>query len=156
MADHDQEAIEEAMGRLRAADRARWQAINDLKDLGVVRSRSFVGDYGEELARRYYEVGELQPPSNAGYDLIRSDGLKVQVKTLRSSPTNFRSTIGALKPDYDLLLAIRLDADYRPVSAIEAPKEAVERHFGTGRVTWTRTLESDDQVRSISPEELLG
>jgi hypothetical protein len=151
----NQKAIDKAMARLRAADRERWKAIDDLKKLGVVRSRGFVGDYGERLAKSYYEVDELEPPSNAGYDLRRTDGKRVQVKTLRSTLTNFRTTIGTLKPDYDLLLAIRLDADYTPLAAIEAPKEIVKRYFGDGRVTWTKTFEAEDDVKKIAGDELL-
>ena len=69
---------------------------------------------------------------------------------------NPRSTIGVLQPDYDVLLAIRLDADYKPVEAIEASKEVVERHFGRGRVTWTKTFAADDAVQEITAEQLLG
>ena len=143
------------MAKLRRAEKRRSEAIEDLKDLGVVRNRGFVGAYGEELAKRYYRVRKLEPPSNAGFDLVRRDGQRVQVKTLRSTPTNPRSTIGVLQPDYDVLLAIRLDADYKPVEAIEASKEVVERHFGRGRVTWTKTFAADDAVQEITAEQLL-
>jgi len=79
---------------------------------------------------------------------------KVQVKTLRSTPGNFRRTIGRLQEDYDLLFAIRLDADYTPLEAIEVPKRIVKKYFGDGRVTWTNTFADDPAVRKITPEEL--
>jgi uncharacterized protein DUF6998 len=94
----NQEAIDKAMAKLRLAEKKRFEAIGELKELGVVRSRSFVGDYGEELAKRYYRVDELEPPSNAGYDLVRPDGKRVQVKTLRSTPTNFEPRLGLSSP----------------------------------------------------------
>jgi hypothetical protein len=151
-----EKAIEQAMAKLRAAERARWEAIGELVELEFVRSRSFVGDYGEELAKRYYRVAELEPPSNAGFDLRRQDGQRVQVRTLRSTPTNYRTTIGTLKSDYDVLLAIRLDADYTALGAIEVAKDIVERHFGTGRVTWTKTFAADPEVTVIAADDLVG
>jgi hypothetical protein len=154
--DRDEQAIDRAMRKLQAAEQRRWEAIGELKRLGAIRSRSIVGDIGEEMAKRFYGALELAPTSNRGYDLITPQGLKVQVKTLRCTPGNFRRTIGHLQEGYDLLFAIRLDADYTPREAIEAPRSVVRRYFGDGRATWTNTFGSDSSVRQISREELVG
>jgi hypothetical protein len=45
--------VEQAMERLRAAERERHAAIEELVRLGVVRSRVLVGDPGEQLAAAY-------------------------------------------------------------------------------------------------------
>lgn len=97
-------------------------------------------DLGERLAASYYEV-ELAPPSTPGYDLKTPEGLRVQVKTLRSTPGNPRSSMGVLKDPYDLLLAIRLDLDYRVDRAIELPRSVLEDHYPKGtRSSWTKAL----------------
>lgn len=122
-------------------------------DLGVIRSWGIVADYGETLAARYYGV-KLAPPSTPGYDLIARDGRRVQVRTLRMTPENARASMGVLKEPYDVLLAIRVDQDYRPLYAIEVPRRVVEQHYPAGtRTTWTKKLEKDAQ--RIEADELL-
>lgn len=145
--------LEEAMRKLVEADRARRSAVNDLKALGVVRSRSLVGDLGEVLAVRFYGV-QLEPPSAPGFDLRTPGGQRVQVRTLRCTPENFRTTVGTPNGPYDLLFAIRLDEEYQPIEAIEVPREVIEEYFGKGRVSWTRQLARHPRVRRISKMEL--
>jgi hypothetical protein len=145
--------IEAAMERLRRAERARHDAITDLIKLGAVRSRTLVGDLGEQLAADYYGV-ELEPPSTPGFDLRRPDRQRVQVRTLRATPGNFRTTVGVLSQPYDFVFAIRLDQNYSPLSAIEVPRVVVEEYFGRGRVTWTKRMENDPRVRRIEGAEL--
>lgn len=141
------------MRKLAEADRARRSAVKDLIALGVVRTRSLVGDLGETLAARFYGV-QLEPPSTPGFDLRTRDGQRVQVRTLRCTPENLRTTVGTPNRSYDLLFAIRLDAEYRPIEAIEIPREVIEEYFGEGRVSWTQRLETDPRVRRISKAEL--
>jgi hypothetical protein len=151
----DEAAIEEVMERLRASERERLAAIEELKQLGAVRSKGLVADLGERLAAAYYGV-QLAPPSTPGYDLATADGRKVQVKTLRSTPGNPRTSMGILKPPFDVLLAIRLDFDYRVERAIEVPKPVIERHYAAGtRTSWTRELEQDPDTRRIAAHELV-
>jgi hypothetical protein len=109
------------MRRLREAERMRRDAINDLRALGALRSRGLVADLDELLAADFYDV-ELAPPSTPGYDMITADGRRVQVRTLRSTPTNHRTSMGDMKEPYDTLLAIRLDEDYGPTAAFEIPR----------------------------------
>ena len=58
-----QEAVAEAMSMLLDAERARHEAISELKDLGAIRSRSIVGELGEEMAAAYYGAARA-PGSN--------------------------------------------------------------------------------------------
>jgi hypothetical protein len=150
----DGKPILAAMKRLTHAERERRAAIGELMALGVIRSRTLVGDLGEALAAAFYGV-PLPPPSNPGFDVTRHDGLRVQVRALRCTPENFRTSIGVMREPHDVLFAIRLDEDYAPLEAIEAPREAVERFFGRGRVTWTKGFASDLRVRHIPATELL-
>jgi hypothetical protein len=77
--------IDRAMERLRAAERERRAAIEELMRLGVVRSYVLVGDLGEQIAARYYGV-ELAPAFTPGHDLIDRRGRRIDIKTLRATP----------------------------------------------------------------------
>jgi hypothetical protein len=144
------------MERLRAAERERHAAIGDLVRLGAVRSRVLVGDLGEQLASAYYAV-PLAPQFTPGYDLIDSEGRRVQVKTLRGTPTRPRTIIGSVTRPCDVLLAIRLDFDYTPSEALEMPVEVAESYVGkNGRVAWTRKLATDPRVTHIRGSEFLS
>lgn len=147
------DAILAAMERLIGAERERSAAIHEMA-LGVIRSRTLVGDLGEGLAAAFYGV-PLPRKSNPGFDLIDKDGLRVQVRILRCKPENFRTSIGQMREPYDILFAIRFDESYAPLEAIEAPRAAVEDFFGLGRVTWTKRFASDPRVRCIAASELL-
>ncbi len=147
--------VEQVMEELRAVERERRRLIAKLQELGAIRSWGIVADYGETLAATYYGV-ELEPPSTPGFDLVRGDGAKVQVRTLRVTPENKRASMGVMKEPYDLLLAIRIDQDYIPIEVIEVPRGVLEAHYPAGsRTTWTKKLGEDDGVRRIPPEQLL-
>ncbi|HEX4345882.1 MAG TPA: hypothetical protein VHZ31_09995 [Solirubrobacteraceae bacterium] len=148
--------VNAAMERLRAAERERRAAIDDLIRLGVVRSRVLVGDLGEQIAATYYGV-DLAPSFTPGYDLVDRRGRRVQVKTLRGTPAAPRTIIGEIKEPCDVVLAIRLDVDYSPTEAIELPVEVAREYVGkNGKVGWTRRLAADEGVRWISAGDLLG
>jgi hypothetical protein len=146
-------ALDAAMARLRAAERERRPAIDDLIGLGAIRSHVLVGDL---IAARYYGV-ELPPAFTPGYDLVDQRGNRVQVKTLRATPTRPRTIIGEVKDPCDLVLAIRLDFDYAPTEAIEIPRAVAGLFVGkNGNVSWTAKLGSHPQVRSITAVELVA
>lgn len=149
-------ALDAAMARLRAAERERRAAIEDLIRLGAIRSRVLVGDLGEVIAARYYGV-ELTPAFTPGYDLVDRLGNRVQVKTLRATPTRPRTIIGEVKDPCDLVLAMRLDFDYAPTEAIEIPRAVAGLFVGkNGKVSWTAKLVSHPEVRYITAAELAG
>ena len=83
--------------------------------LGVVRSKRLVGDLGEALAARYYDVPLAENANERGYDLVTTDGRLVQVRTLRSEPHRERTLMGVMKDPYDTLLAIKLTVDFDPL-----------------------------------------
>lgn len=150
--EHDR--VQQAMDRLRAAERARRAAIDELIALGAVRSHVLVGDLGEQIAARFYGV-DLAPAFTPGYDLVDREGRRVQVKTLRATPTRPRTIIGEVKHPCDVVLAIRLDFDYTPTEAVEMPVEVAGAYVGkNGKLSWTRALVEDDRVRHISASEL--
>ncbi len=79
------------------AERARREAINDLIRLGVIRSRRLVADLGEALAARYYGVQLAENTSQRGYNLVASDGRRVQVRALRNAPHYERGSMGVIE-----------------------------------------------------------
>lgn len=146
--------VERAMQALRKAERGRRRAIKELIQLGVVRSRTFVGDLGEQLVADYYGV-DLEPPSTPGFDLRRKDKKRVQVRTLRSTSDNYRTTIGHQKEPYDFIFVLRLDEDYKPTVGLEVPRKAIKELFGDRRITWTRSLEQHASAKRVTGELLL-
>jgi hypothetical protein len=149
-------ALDDAMARLRAAERERRAAIDELIRLGVIRSHTLVGDLGELIAARYYCV-DLPSPFTPGYDLVDRQGNRVQVKTLRATPTRPRTIIGDVRDPCDVVLAIRLDFDYAPTEAIEIPRAVADQFVGkNGKVSWTHKLVAHPDVRHISAAELVA
>ena len=59
-----------------------------------------------------------------------------------------------MQESYDVLFAIRLDADLDPIEATEAPREAVEADYPTSRVRWGRRSRGTVRVRHIGAAEL--
>jgi Family of unknown function (DUF6998) len=148
--------LDDAMVRLRAAERERRAAIDELIRLGAIRSHVLVGDLGELIAARYYGVA-LPSPFTAGYDLVDRQGNRVQVKTIRATPTRPRTIIGEVRDPCDVLLAIRLDFDYAPTEAPEIPRAVADQFVGkNGKVSWTHKLVANPDVRHISAEELVA
>ena len=144
------------MERLRAAERARRAAIEDLIALGAVRSHVLVGDLGEQIAARYYGV-ELAQAFTPGYDLVDRAGRRVQVKTLRATPTRPRTIIGEIRQPCDVVLAIRLDFDYTPTEALEIPVAVAAAHIGKKRQAELDARAPDARSHSLHlGEGLLG
>jgi hypothetical protein len=150
-----QDEIAEAMERLNAAEHARREAIADLIRLGVVRSKRLVADLGEAIASRFYGVPLVDNANEPGYDLIARDGRRIQVRSLRSTPSRERSVMGAMKEPYDALFAVKFTVDYEPLRAIEVPRSVLERYYPHAvRTHWTKRLEADADVRRIPRDEL--
>jgi hypothetical protein len=125
--------VADILKRLAVLDAERVELLTQLRTMGF-RSRGLVGEYGELIAAALYDA-PLPASSQPGYDLdVPGLGL-VQVKTLRSTPANRRTSMGPMKDPYDVLLAIRLDPDYRPQAAWQIPRATVERTYPHGTRT---------------------
>jgi hypothetical protein len=144
----------ELVSRLAEIDVERRSVIGRLKELGYIRGRGLVGEIGERIAAAWYGV-ELAPPSQPGYDLVWN-GQRIQVRTLLMTPENHRTTLGTPKEPFDLLFALRIDATFIPLEAIEVPKAVLAEYYGGGRASWTKRLAADPRVGQISHEQLLA
>lgn len=146
--------VEAAMRRLQAAERERRAAIEELIQLGAVRSHVLVGDVGERVAAEYYGVG-LLPQFTPGHDLVDRRDRRVDVKTLRSTPERPRTIIGQLKRPCDLVFALRLHYDYTPAEALEIPIELAETYLGAnGKLSWTQKLASEPAVVHLDAAQI--
>jgi len=142
-----------AVRQLAELDAQRLVLMNRLVALGF-RSRGFVGEYGEMIAAAYYGV-EVAGPSQTGFDL-EVEGEQIQVKTLRSTPGNERTSMGVLTEPYTLLFALRLRADFTPEVAYKIPRAAVEAVYPAGsRTSLTKHLLRDPTVKPVMREDLL-
>jgi hypothetical protein len=140
-------SVGDILKRLAVVDAERVALLTQLRTMGF-RSRGLVGEYGELLAAAIYDV-PLPPSSPPGYDLeVPGMGL-VQVKTLRSTATNRRTSMGVMKDPYDVLLAIRLDANYQVECAWQVPRTTVELIYAHGSRTslTAKLLAGPDVVR---------
>ena len=148
------DSVAEILKRLAVLDVERVELLTQLGTMGF-RTRGFVGEYGELLAAAVYAV-PLPASSLPGYDLeVPRLGL-VQVKTLRSTPGNHRTSMGPMKDPYDILLAIRLSADYQPTAAWQMPRATVELTYPHGtRTSLTAKLLAGPNVVQIPEEQLV-
>lgn len=153
MDENDAGEIARVIRQLAELDAQRLVLLDRLLSLGF-RSRGLVGEYGELIAASYYGV-EPAGPSQRGFDL-EAGGEKIQVKTLRSTPGNHRTSLGVLTEPYTMLFALRLRADFTPEVAYEIPREAVETVYAPGsRTSLTKTLIKAPGVRAVSEERLV-
>jgi hypothetical protein len=146
--------VQDAMRRLQAAERERRAAIEELIQLGAVRSHVLVGDFGERIAATYYGV-ELLPQFTPGHDLVDRRRRRIDVKTLRATPDKPRTIIGQPKRPCHLIFALRLHYDYTPAEALEIPIELAEAYVGAnGKLSWTQKLASEPGVVHLDAGQL--
>ncbi len=146
--------VSDILKRLAVLDAERLELLTQLRTTGF-RSRGLVGEYGELLAAALYGV-PLPASSQPGYDLDVPGLGAVQVKTLRSTPTTRRTSMGPMTDPYEVLLAIRLDADYRPQAAWQIPRSTVELLYPHGaRTSLTAKLLAGPNVVQLSEERLI-
>lgn len=145
--------LADALARLATLDAERRGLIEELVHRGF-RGRNLVADYGELIAAAYYGA-DRAAPSQPGYDLQAPLVGRVQVKTLRDSPTYRRTSMGAMREPYDTLFAIRLNVGYEVVRAIEVPRPVLEQLYPHGtRTSWTKKLDGQPGVNHIVLEQL--
>lgn len=104
----------------------------ELKARGVVRTQNNpLGDYTEWLIAKALGL-ELQANSKAGYDGIRDNGVRVQIKGRRVTPTNNSRQLSAIRKyqerDFDELAAVIFDVNFNVIEALLIPHEVVGKY----------------------------
>jgi hypothetical protein len=148
-------SVGDILKRLAVLDAERIELLAQLRTMDF-RSRGLVGEYGELLAAAVYNV-PLPAWSKPGYDLECRALVSFRSRHLRSTPGNRRMSMGPMKDPYDVLLAIRLDADYEPEAAWQIPREIVELIYPHGtRTSLTAKLVAGPSVVFIAKEQLVA
>jgi hypothetical protein len=120
------------------------QILDELKARGVTRTNNLpTGDYAERLVHDTLG-GKLEPNSAKGWDLVTSDGTKVQVKARRCNAKGTHGGFGALRSlteasyeerGFDVLVAVVFNYDYSVHAAWWIPWQVVKEHAGYS-ATW--------------------
>jgi len=130
------------------------------------RMADLLSAYGEIKASRYCEIlvaaalgGEVMPPTFPGYDVRcpRLGRVQVRMRIKGTDGPNPRISFRGEPADFDVLVAVHLDADFGVHKALAIPVAAVLPHYarrkqGTGlaHVPWA------DLVVDPSAEDITG
>ncbi len=134
-------------------------ATNELKARGVVRTQNNpLGDYTEWLVAKALDL-ELQSNSRAGYDGVGKDGVRVQIKGRRVTPTNNSRQLSAIRKyaekDFDVLVAVIYDESFNIIEALLIPHEVVgeyasfRAHVNAHILILKGPILSDPRIQSI-------
>lgn len=104
--------------------------LAELRARGIVRtSNAPLGDYAEYLTQQVYG-GDLAANSVRSYDLIDSEGRRVQVKARTWAPTTSPSSVFSVFRSFDFDVAVLLvfsQKTYELLWAVEMAPAAIER-----------------------------
>lgn len=103
--------------------------VDELKRRKIIRTRNNpLGDYTEWLVARALDL-ELATNSNAGYDAISKEGIRVQIKGRRISLSNKSRQLSTIRKyeekDFDELAAVIFDENFNILEAVLIPHEVV-------------------------------
>lgn len=98
--------------------------LRALRERGVTRTDNApTGDYAEYLTAAAYG-GQLSDPSQRGWDVRAGDGRRLQVKGRVN-----RRQLGVIRSfDFDALIVVLFDNDYRIEHAVELPPETAKAY----------------------------
>jgi hypothetical protein len=134
-----------------------WAAImRALRDRDVVRTNNNpVGDIAEAIVAEHFG-GERGSFSQAGWDVRTPAGERIQVKAMRMTDTTKRRNLSPIRDrDYDSVVVVILDEDFRVTEGLKFDRAVVEELFDhrthvNGRViTVTKNLRAHPQVTAI-------
>jgi hypothetical protein len=146
----------DAAGRTTAELLADWAAVmRELRRREVIRTNNNpVGDIAEALVAAYFG-GERGTFSQAGWD-VRTGDERIQVKAIRQTSGAIRTTLSPIRDsDYDAVVVVIFDEDFRVTEGLKFPRATVEEVFPhkphvNGRVvSITKAFRARPDVRSI-------
>ena len=106
-----QAAQDSAMDATRAV-RDLSGAISKLKDLGIIRSRRFIGDLGEWYVATLWGARMSNNQVEKGWDLKTPEGVRLQVKTQTYDRENRWNYLDSDLGLFDRLIAVILNDDF--------------------------------------------
>lgn len=134
-----------------------WAAVmRELRKRDVVRTNNNpVGDIAEAIVAAHYDA-ERGSFSQAGWDVKTPAGERIQVKAMRTTETSKRRNLSPIRDtDYDAVVIVIFDEDFRVTEGLRLSRELVEELFEhkpyvNGRIiTVTKTLREHPQVASV-------
>jgi len=136
---------------------ADWAAtMRELRVRDVIRTNNNpVGDIAEAIVAAYYD-GERGGFSQAGWDVKTPDGERIQVKSMRTTPTTKRKNLSPIRDaDYDSVVVVVFDEDFRVTKGLKLTREVAEelssfRAHVNGRILYlTARLLDDPRVEHV-------
>ena len=117
--------MDEEINRIATAFAAMAKAIEELKKLGVFRSRKGVPDFSEWLVAQIYRGRLATSKTQKGWD-VQTDQGKIQVKVhfKPDDPANRWSYVSVRHP-FDSLVLIVLSDSFKVLEFYKAPKDAL-------------------------------
>ncbi len=102
---------------------------NELKDRKIVRTQNNpLGDYTEWIVAKALNL-QLASNSKSGYDGETKDGVRIQIKGRRITPSNNSRQLSAIRKyeerDFDELAAVIFDENFDIIDAVLIPHEVV-------------------------------
>jgi 5S rRNA maturation endonuclease (ribonuclease M5) len=142
------------------SDYARIQ--RELRARDIVRTyNSPVGDIAEAIVAAHYG-GTRGAFAQPGWDVLTPDGQRLQVKGMRRTATNRRRNLSVIRDaDYDAVVIVILDEDYRVSEGMRLERETVEalfphRDYVNGRIiTVTQALRAYPGVEVLELSDAL-
>lgn len=130
--------------------------MRELRERDVIRTNNNpVGDIAEALVHAHYG-GERASFVQAGWDVMTLDGEHIQVKAVRTTPTNMRTNLSPIRDsDYDSVVVVIFDEDFRVTEGLKFPRAVVEERFEptvhvNGRIVrLTKALRMDPRVEVV-------
>lgn len=109
---------------------AHGAVLDELRKRGILRSKNNpTGDYAEWLVSTRLGLS-LAYNSAKGFDATDAAGVRYQIKARRVTPDNPSTQLGALRNlgarEFDFLVAVVFDADWRVLRAAKIPHGVVE------------------------------
>ena len=130
--------------------------MRTLRERGVVRTNNNpIGDIAEAIVAEHYG-GERGSFSQSGWDVLLPDGERLQVKALRRTGARGRRNLSPIRDsDYDAVIVVIFDEDFRVIEGLRIERATVEalfhhRPYVNGRIiTVTEKLRAHADVRRI-------
>lgn len=101
--------------------------LNQLRDVGGIRTGKVVGDYGEYIASKKLNL-KLEKSTNKGYDAVDSAGKKYEIKTRKATHYNKPGIFPVKKEQLqssDFLIYVEFDDDWDLSKLLKIPTSQV-------------------------------
>lgn len=101
--------------------------MRELRTRGITRTNnSPTGDIAEAIVAAHYG-GKLAVSGTKGWDVQTPDGERIQVKSVRNTPTTSRKNLSPIRDqNYDSVVVVVFDEDYTVTDGLKLSREVAE------------------------------